>query len=519
MALTPINTLKEWFRRGLKPTQQQFWDWLDSFWHKDEPIPSASIDGLQGLLDAKVDKKDTVDPDQVGPYNPAAAYVFDAARAEYVSFSNADSAEPQFQVEGFYRLTENAPAGENPETHPGHWAYQGYTIGEITIDDVVDLREALNLLHNKPGANPNDKGWFETEAALTTNHPVGENGWYAIVGTTDTFWAWDSDTNAWKDSGSNQTPIAVDDTPTEGSNNPVSSDGVYQGLVSKSNANHEHTLSTIKPDANNANKMPVVSADGTLIGYTAFTFDQILQLASIDMTDINVGEKKIVLAEKASDGSSIMGGAIAQLDKLGAPGLTALLDETNPLWDGDQITITGNNRTGALGENSQEYRIGSDFFLCISHNNGTDASNGSATWVRNRGQDSLTPGVVHDDAIIAELETEIGWSSAGFKQITQKSKKGTWYRKNTGGYLFLCIDKNNGWSRIGPPSTADLEITISSHPTLTSNLAAHDFATNGMYDESSDGANETAEQGQEWWDLANNAWYKRNMNGRWAKMN
>jgi len=143
MSKQPKNTLREWFRRGLKPTQQQFWDWLDSFWHKDEPIPASTIDGLQGLLDAKVDKKDTVDPDQVGPYNPATTYVFDAARAEYVSFSNAGSAEPQFQVEGFYRLTENAPAGENPETHPGHWAYQGYTIGEITIDDVAELNEAL----------------------------------------------------------------------------------------------------------------------------------------------------------------------------------------------------------------------------------------------------------------------------------------------------------------------------------------------------------------------------------------
>jgi hypothetical protein len=29
--------------------------------------------------------------------------------------------------------------------------------------------------------------------------PVGENGWWAVVGTTDTIWTWDSDTGAWKE--------------------------------------------------------------------------------------------------------------------------------------------------------------------------------------------------------------------------------------------------------------------------------------------------------------------------------
>ena len=29
--------------------------------------------------------------------------------------------------------------------------------------------------------------------------PVGENGWWAVVGTTDTIWTWDGDTGAWVD--------------------------------------------------------------------------------------------------------------------------------------------------------------------------------------------------------------------------------------------------------------------------------------------------------------------------------
>lgn len=156
MAYQDLNTLKNWFKRGLKPLSQQFWDWMDSFWHKSQMIPAAMIEGLQALLDAKLDKKDAIPPEQVGEYSPTKNYVYDAALAEYVSFSNAQSSDPQFQVEGFYRLTEDAPAGENPETHPEHWAYQGYTLGEITIDDVVGLYEELLKLSYSDGINLRD---------------------------------------------------------------------------------------------------------------------------------------------------------------------------------------------------------------------------------------------------------------------------------------------------------------------------------------------------------------------------
>ena len=44
-------------------------------------------------------------------------------------------------------------------------------------------------------------GWYATEQALQAAHPIGESGQWAIVGSTDTIWTWDSDTNAWVDSG------------------------------------------------------------------------------------------------------------------------------------------------------------------------------------------------------------------------------------------------------------------------------------------------------------------------------
>ena len=41
------------------------------------------------------------------------------------------------------------------------------------------------------------QGWYATPEALKAAVPIGENGWWAVVGTTDTIWTWDSDTGAW----------------------------------------------------------------------------------------------------------------------------------------------------------------------------------------------------------------------------------------------------------------------------------------------------------------------------------
>lgn len=55
MSLQPIDTLKSWFETGDYPTQQQFWDLIDSFIHKGEGISVADVDGLTELLQAKAD--------------------------------------------------------------------------------------------------------------------------------------------------------------------------------------------------------------------------------------------------------------------------------------------------------------------------------------------------------------------------------------------------------------------------------------------------------------------------------
>jgi hypothetical protein len=58
MAIKTLNTIKNWFRTGLKPTQTQFWDTWDSFRHKNEKVPIKDVEGIEELLNSKTNKSD-----------------------------------------------------------------------------------------------------------------------------------------------------------------------------------------------------------------------------------------------------------------------------------------------------------------------------------------------------------------------------------------------------------------------------------------------------------------------------
>ena len=56
---TDKNTLKSWFRKGVKPLESNFANWIDSYWHKAEQIPTSSILGLEGTLNQKAETAET----------------------------------------------------------------------------------------------------------------------------------------------------------------------------------------------------------------------------------------------------------------------------------------------------------------------------------------------------------------------------------------------------------------------------------------------------------------------------
>lgn len=76
----------------------------------------------------------------------------------------------------------------------------------VTVDATVVTAESAtiyNILHDISDLRTkaaHDKGYFANPAALQEAVPTGVDGDYAIIGTTDTIWMWDSDTQAWVDS-------------------------------------------------------------------------------------------------------------------------------------------------------------------------------------------------------------------------------------------------------------------------------------------------------------------------------
>lgn len=50
------------------------------------------------------------------------------------------------------------------------------------------------------GSDQHNLGWYATQSALEEAHPTAEAGDWAIVGSTDTVWLWDTDNKKWVDS-------------------------------------------------------------------------------------------------------------------------------------------------------------------------------------------------------------------------------------------------------------------------------------------------------------------------------
>lgn len=94
------------------------------------------------------------------------------------------------------QVLANAQAAAASATLSESWAVGGTGTreGENTNNAQYWAQQAQSISNGQ-------LGWFETEQALQAAHPTGENGQWAIIGSTDTIWTWDSDTSAWVDSG------------------------------------------------------------------------------------------------------------------------------------------------------------------------------------------------------------------------------------------------------------------------------------------------------------------------------
>lgn len=75
--------------------------------------------------------------------------------------------------------------------------YQGWVKIYETESMDLDINDAINMF----------VGWVASLEQLNTLYPTGKDGMFAIVGTTDTIWVWDSDSKAWVDTGQSQVEI------------------------------------------------------------------------------------------------------------------------------------------------------------------------------------------------------------------------------------------------------------------------------------------------------------------------
>lgn len=129
MAIQPISQIKVWFKKNCYPTEGQFADWIDSFWHKSESIPIASIADLTTVLNSKQDKATATDVDvsEIEVFDPAKVGGYLAGNT-FVSYKNLASSDVAFHTASIYHCITNAAMGESPETHPAKWENQGTTI-------------------------------------------------------------------------------------------------------------------------------------------------------------------------------------------------------------------------------------------------------------------------------------------------------------------------------------------------------------------------------------------------------
>ncbi|NJO88951.1 MAG: hypothetical protein HC831_08330 [Chloroflexia bacterium] len=151
-------------------------------------------------------------------------------------------------------------------------------------------------------------------------------------------------------------------------------------------------------------------------------------------------------------------------------------------WSKDKIILIGENFNGELGRSGQEVfvlDVSNNLVFngaCVSATAGTSGGeNGSATWVRIRGNDCLNPNDSRDLAVIAQLENENGWNTENnMKIITARWWIGGFYTSDS-GYFYVCYNEiGQNWyvKRIGQPSADFYQI---SDAALIAEIEAHDF--------------------------------------------
>ena len=263
--------------------------------------------------------------------------------------------------------------------------------------------------------------------------------------------------------------------PTDGSANPVASNGVFDALANKATKDTTPT----------AGKMHYSDALGNIVE-TTYSQDQVLQTSAIDYSQPAwmVGESRLLLTTKLSSTDGNFEGAAELMDLFLPPGVLTTLESSDSNWTNETKTVTGDNSTYALGRTGQFGWLGDRTFVqCTS---AIYAVSGSATFNRNRAVDALNISDTQDLEVIKLLEPsrtggtdDDGWNLTTQTKVitTVPCKVGTYWVGGTNGEgnWFTCFAQSGTsyyWKRLGSPASIQRPITTASHPTLTGRLLA-----------------------------------------------
>lgn len=190
----------------------------------------------------------------------------------------------------------------------------------VTVDGVARKAVAVYNLGGG-GGDQHNLGWYATESALTTAYPTATDGDWAIVGSTDTVWVWDSDTTAWVDtdtkgqvtSVNGQTgavtltipdAIQVDTMPTAGADELGK---VYQFIGTTGTYTHGYFYECVSDGQTPATYSWTEVSMGGGSSYTAGT--------GIDITSGVISVTSPTLTNVATGNGSIMIGATSELGR------------------------------------------------------------------------------------------------------------------------------------------------------------------------------------------------------------
>lgn len=119
-----------------------------------------------------------------------------AAAAKIVRDNEAGIQDVHENIEAIKAAPANATAAAASAKEARSWA-----VGDTGTRPGEGMDNAKYYAALAQQISQGAKGFYPTYKALNEAHPTGKDGDWAIVGTTDTIWTWNSDTENWFDSG------------------------------------------------------------------------------------------------------------------------------------------------------------------------------------------------------------------------------------------------------------------------------------------------------------------------------